>query len=331
MESRCKDCGAKIKDYMYVCPICGAPILKPTALPNSHESTRLNATIDIGRSKQYGVIICALIALLFLLLMSGFFLSYNYDKREKSRIRNGYIDAFIINLYDCALNRQPDEKGREKWVSALQSREITAAQVVSGIVLSPEYMDRSTGNEEHIATLYRALLNRDPKDSDVESWISVLENGCTKKAVLAGLLNSDEFGDFCNMLDIQQGKYISDEISDQNPRISAFVARFYKICLGRDYEQSGLNDWVEGLLSKRLSGSSVARGFFKSDEFTNRNLDDEQFLKVAYRTLLNREPDEGGMNTWLSDLKNTNRIDVISGFTSSSEFDALCEWYGIEG
>lgn len=331
MESRCKECGAKIKDYMYVCPICGAPILKLTTRSSSSESTQLNATTYSRRSKQYGAIISAFIALLFLLLMGGFFLSCNYDKREKTRIRNEYIDAFITNLYDCVLSRQPDEKGRKGWVSALKSRDTTAAQVVSGIVLSPEYMDRSTGNEEYIATLYRALLNRDPEDSDVETWTSILENGCTKKAVLAGLLNSNEFGNFCYMLDIQQGEYFSDEISDQNPRISAFVARFYKICLGRDYEQSGLNDWVEGLLNKRLSGSSVARGFFKSDEFTKRNLDDEQFLIVAYRTLLNREPDEGGMNTWLSDLKNTNRIDVISGFTLSSEFAALCEWYGIEG
>ena len=95
-------------------------------------------------------------------------------------------------------------------------------------------------------------------------------------------------------------------------------------------EQDGLNDWVSGLLSKRLTGSSVTRGFFNSDEFKNRKLNDREFVTVAYRTLLNREPDKDGLDSWVAALeKKSSRADVVNGFTKSVEFGNLCEEYGI--
>lgn len=85
--------------------------------------------------------------------------------------------------------------------------------------------------------------------------------------------------------------------------MAAFVARLYKVCLGRVYEQEGLNNWVSALVAKTSTGSSVVEDFFKSREFTNRNLDDTAFVTVAYQTILGREPDAAGLADWTGALR----------------------------
>jgi hypothetical protein len=240
------------------------------------------------------------------------------------------VSIFITRLYENFLQRQPDTVGLANWVDALQSGNETGANVVKGFVLSPEYMSRPLSNRDYVTALYRVIFSREPDSSGLNAWVSILENGCTNKKVLSGFVNSDEFRNLCADMGIRAGSYTSDEVADINSKVSAFVARLYKVCLGRQYEQDGLNNWVNGLLSKRLTGSSAARGFFNSDEFKNRKLNDRDFVTVAYRTLLNREPDNDGLDSWVAALeKKSSRADVVNGFTKSVEFGNLCEEYGI--
>ena len=74
----------------------------------------------------------------------------------------------------------------------------------------------------------------------------------------------------------------------------------------------------------------MAKGFFNSQEFKGLNLSDEEFIKVAYRTLLNREADEKGLADWTKALaEGVTRDKVLEGFYKSPEFAALCASYGI--
>jgi hypothetical protein len=240
------------------------------------------------------------------------------------------VSIFVTRLYENFLQRQPDTVGLANWVDALQSGGETGANVVKGFVLSPEYMSRPLSNSDYVTALYRVIFSREPDSLGLNAWVSILENGCTNKKVLSGFVNSDEFRNLCADMGIRPGSYTSNEVADINSKVSAFVARLYKVCLGRLYEQDGLNNWVNGLLSKRLTGSSAARGFFNSDEFKNRKLNDRDFVTVAYRTLLNREPDNDGLDSWVAALENkSSRADVVNGFTKSVEFGNLCAEYGI--
>ena len=244
---------------------------------------------------------------------------------------NEKLIVFVSRLYRNFLKREPDEKGLADWVDVLVSGRGTGAKVVSGFVLSPEYQANSLGNEEYVTALYHIIFNRDPDAAGLNAWIAVMENGCTNKKVLAGFINSDEFYNLCRDLGIARGAYYSDEIADQNVNIAAFIARLYKICLGRPYEQEGLDNWVMGLASKTTTGTSVVRGFFKSQEFKDRSLNDTLFVTVAYQTVLDREPDESGLKNWLSKLsEGYTRNDVLDGFLQSWEFILLCGEYGIK-
>ena len=120
------------------------------------------------------------------------------------------LEDFVSRLYRNFLKREPDEKGLTDWVDVLRFGRGTGAKVVAGFVLSPEYKANSLSNKEYVTALYRIIFNREPDVAGLNSWISVIENGCTIKKVLAGFVNSEEFKNLCRDLGIVSGTYTSD-------------------------------------------------------------------------------------------------------------------------
>ena len=109
------------------------------------------------------------------------------------------------------------------------------------------------------------------------------------------------------------------------------MARLYYTCLGRKYDLKGLRDWVEVILDGTAGADRVARNFLMSKEMENKNLSDDDFLKVCYVALFNREPDARGFANWQDAIaKGLDRDGLISGFTGSREFGNLCKSFGIE-
>ncbi len=116
----------------------------------------------------------------------------------------------------------------------------------------------------------------------------------------------------------------------QKEQVTAFVERFYTIILGRPAEAAGLQDWTNRLLKKEATGAQVAAGFINSDEFQKKKMTDEEYVTRLYRAFFDREPDKGGYEGWLRELKNGKSRDyVLRGFIGSPEFNDLCRKYGI--
>jgi N-acetylmuramoyl-L-alanine amidase len=112
--------------------------------------------------------------------------------------------------------------------------------------------------------------------------------------------------------------------------VELFVMRLYTIVLGRDYDPAGLQMWTNTLKSRVHTGASVAHGFFFSSEFIDRRVSNEEFVRILYRTFLNREADPQGEATWLNNLRSgLPRENVFGGFTNSAEFGMLCAEAGI--
>ena len=140
------------------------------------------------------------------------------------------------------------------------------------------------------------------------------------------------------------GKYATDQekedvkvridiLSDEPSRqIRNFVLRLYNVVLGREADPVGLGDWTTLLaMGKGQTGADTAHGFFFSDEFKNKNTSNEEYLRVLYRTILNREADEGGLASWKKLLDGgLSRTYIFHGFCESPEFTELCKSYGIE-
>lgn len=112
--------------------------------------------------------------------------------------------------------------------------------------------------------------------------------------------------------------------------VRRFVERIYTYVLDRPSDAGGVNYYVNQLVSGRKSGGEIARNFMDSEEFSRRNLNNEQFLRVLYRVFFGREADQGGLNYYLGQLRNgKTRNQIIAIFINSAEWSRICGDYGI--
>jgi len=117
----------------------------------------------------------------------------------------------------------------------------------------------------------------------------------------------------------------------QSSGVEAFVTRFYNLCLDRQPDSAGLDNWVGHLKNGSLTGADVAQRFIFSQEFLAKQTTDEQFLDIMYKAFFGRDPDPEGYAGWLGQLQNgKSRSFVLTGFVNSVEFSQLCSAYGIE-
>ncbi len=110
-----------------------------------------------------------------------------------------------------------------------------------------------------------------------------------------------------------------------------FVARMYRVALNREAEEAGLNDWTQKLVNGDIDASSFSQGVIMSEEFTNRKLNDSDFLDVLYKAFFDRAADKEGKSNWQNKIENgVSREYVLAGFVNSTEFENLCKSYGIK-
>ncbi|MEG2262865.1 MAG: DUF4214 domain-containing protein, partial [Acinetobacter sp.] len=113
--------------------------------------------------------------------------------------------------------------------------------------------------------------------------------------------------------------------------VADFVERLYTKVLGRGSDASGKLNWINQLKSKINTGAEAARGFFMSEEFEARNVSNNEYLSILYRTFFDRDPDQGGLDAWTNQLNiGTSREAVLCGFANSAEFQAVCNAFNIE-
>lgn len=122
----------------------------------------------------------------------------------------------------------------------------------------------------------------------------------------------------------------AEPVEVDREQLIAFVSRCYSKVLERDPEEAGLQGWADQLEAGSICGAHVAYGFFFSEEFTSKNVSNEEYVTILYRVFFDREPDTEGFKYWVDLLNNgKDRMSVYGGFANSQEFDNLCANYGI--
>ncbi len=107
-----------------------------------------------------------------------------------------------------------------------------------------------------------------------------------------------------------------------------FVLRFYKYILLREADTAGLDYWAKTL--EKVTATSVAIGFFSSEEYRAMNLDNEEFIRILIHSIFDREVDAEGLAYWMADLNSgATRVEIMTGFFNSEEFKNLAVSFDI--
>ncbi|WP_426571495.1 DUF4214 domain-containing protein [Aquihabitans sp. McL0605] len=99
------------------------------------------------------------------------------------------------------------------------------------------------------------------------------------------------------------------------------VARLYQAYFHREPDLNGLNYWI----TKRSKGTSlsvIAKSFATSNEFKTAygTVDDPTFVNLVYGNVLQRKPDQPGLDYWVAKMAGgLSRGDVMVAFSESSE------------
>ena len=238
---------------------------------------------------------------------------------------------FVQRLYEKVFQRTADTAGLNDWSNKLYNGTTTGATTAWNFFFSPEFGNKNTTNEQYVNILYQALFDRNADTDGKANWVSLLDNGVSRAYVLKGFTDSSEFNNLCSVYGIQQGTITTSENRDKNPQVTAFVNRLYTIAMNRAADVNGLNDWTGKLLAKTKTPKQVASGFVFSQEMANRNLSNQEYVTMLYRTMMDREPDEAGLNDWVTRLQSgTSRQSVFDGFADSTEFDNIVRAYGLK-
>jgi hypothetical protein len=235
------------------------------------------------------------------------------------------IDQFVITLYRNIFGRNPTDTELSNWVNQLRNGRATGASIAQALFFSNEFLNRNVNNSTFVDILYRALLNRSADAAGRTTWINHVNAGMSRESALSGFINSPEFDRRCRQIGIKTGSY-TPQPTDM---IRVFVTRLYVEILNRQPDTAGLNHWIDRL-KNGASGSTVAHGFIFSTELTRRNLTNEDFVEMLYKSLLGRASDQAGKTNWVNQLNNgTSRQTVFNGFANSVEFERLCRNHGI--
>ena len=127
------------------------------------------------------------------------------------------------------------------------------------------------------------------------------------------------------------GKKATCKITVRNyTKAESYVARIYTKALGRNPEIGGLKYWAGEINAKRRTPVQVAEQFFFAPEFTNKKLNNTEYVKVLYRTFMGREADKGGLNYWVGRLnKGESRKSVLEAFAGCPEFQKIVKSFGL--
>lgn len=191
---------------------------------------------------------------------------YSLINSDEFRGKRYSINDYVERMYQAMLGRNSDPSGKADWVNKM-NQGVSALFIVKGFCGSQEFKnlcsrygmspgsitltearDQNFQITAFVSRCYQTALQRTPDTSGLNNWCSqLLAKTSTPENVAYGFVFSPE----ANI------KYPSNE---------AFVEMLYRLCLGRNSDPTGRNNWVN-LLWSGSSRYSIFLGFTRSDEF----------------------------------------------------------------
>ncbi|MBR2067102.1 MAG: DUF4214 domain-containing protein [Solobacterium sp.] len=228
-------------------------------------------------------------------------------------------ERFVKRLYQLCLLRKADTTGLRYWADSLTKKSKTAASVVYGFFYSQEFLNRNLSDASFIQTAYQTILNRRAAQNEIDYWQSILDQGFSRLYLLKGFVQSKEFAQLASLYQIQQGSLELKDVCDKNEAITRFVSRFYQKGLGRNASHIEIHSYVAPLVSKSLNAIEFAKGVLLSSEMQREVNNQQEFVRRAFRTMLNREPSNNDVISFSA----LSKQQIVDSIAKSQEYKNL--------
>lgn len=253
-----------------------------------------------------------------------------YHNTKVSTSQNAGVEEFVSRMYTVALNRESETEGLNDWVGQLRNHTIDGAGIANGFINSREFLNKKLSNDDFVKVLYATFFDREPDTAGMQDWVTKLNAGVSRTEVLSGFVNSEEFSNLCDTFGIARGTMQMDGTSRYNIGVRNFCERMYTKALDRSGETMGIEYWANLINTGAVQPKDVAKSFFNSQEFLNRNLCDADFVDVLYQTFMGRPSELDGKIYWIQKLHHggMTREQVVESFAASQEFSNIMAEYG---
>lgn len=245
------------------------------------------------------------------------------------------IKDFVKRMYITTLGREASAEELKYYVDQLQSGAIDGATIAQNFVGSSEFQGKNLSAEEYVAAMYEAFFGRSAGAAEIQYWKSEMDSGVSRRYVLSGFVNSNEFEILCQKAGITRGLMVlaeGEEYEINYDKLGEFVERLYVCALKRNNRPSEAEKqyYVTAIANRTMSAEMAAKNFFFSPEFEGQQNSDEEYIGRLYRTFMGREPAVSETGYWISQMRaGLTRVTVLERFAASDEFKKIMASYGI--
>jgi hypothetical protein len=256
--------------------------------------------------------------------------------------------AVIAYAYCLVLGREPDGAGLQGWQARIAGG-MSVEELLVELMHSPEFSERydlpRLTTTESVTLIHRLLFGADPDVTALNSAAAELDAKKPVADVQRAFIGSKKFHAGHPILFAKQAPIAQTAVVREGPQAKPEVRRncdlsvmrrplefergqvIYSYCLvlGRWPDGLGLQTWGDELRNG-LTLERFLLGLLQSNEFAQKYkveaLDDADFVTLAYRVLLGRDPDGIGLESYVSGLAAgaLSRTEVYEGVLNSDEF-----------
>jgi hypothetical protein len=160
-----------------------------------------------------------------------------------------------------------------------------AVSVLAGA--SPAEASQSRGDEAVVVRSFQAVLNRDPRPSEVRRYALLMDDyAWTEEDVRKDLAERSDYR-----------RYSEGSALDTN----AIITRGYEDILGRKPDPAGMRSYRKHIIEEGWSEQDVREALRQSPEYKStarRTTSADRIIKRAYQDVLKRKPDASGLETY---------------------------------
>lgn len=120
------------------------------------------------------------------------------------------------------------------------------------------------------------------------------------------------------------------QVSADTNELNQFIRDFYFYVWEYEATSNDVQYWV-GNFQNGSTGADMVEEFYTSYGWTSRTVNDDEFVNIAFQSILRRTPAEDARNYWVSQLAaGKTRHDILVAFVETNEFANICASLGIE-